>query len=208
MQGKLALLDFDGTLISKDSLFLFLRYCSKNTLSFYLKMLQLLPVFMLFKLGFLTNQRTKEIVLKTFLGQKRLKDVEEKAIAFTNQVLPNYLYSAGLEHLNWLKSEGFTIYLVSASAELWLKPWCIQQGIQLISTQLETREELITGQILGENCRAEEKKKRILATIPLEKYEIIHAYGDSSDDYPMFSLAHRRYFKPFRVPGFPQEYTQ
>jgi HAD superfamily phosphoserine phosphatase-like hydrolase len=82
------------------------------------------------------------------------------------------------------------VYLVSASAENWLAAWCQQLNIQLIATQLEINNGLVTGKILGHNCYGPEKVNRINAKIILHDYQQIHCYGDSSGDREMLALAH------------------
>lgn len=195
--GKLALLDFDGTIIRKDSLFLFLRYISAGKTDYLKRLISVAPSMLLFKLGFLSNQRAKEILLTRFIANRRKEELEALAETFATDILPQYVYPSAAEKLLWLKAHGFSIYIVSASADLWLGPWCRMQGLALISSTLDVQNGRFTGKLAGENCRFEEKKRRIQEGLNLNEYAEVWAFGDSKDDFPMFSLAQQTFFRPF-----------
>ena len=48
---------------------------------------------------------------------------------------------------------------------------------------------MLTGEFKGKNCNGEEKVKRIKAHLMLSEYDEILAFGDSSGDEAMLSLA-------------------
>jgi phosphatidylglycerophosphatase C len=56
----------------------------------------------------------------------------------------------------------------------------------------------LTGRISGLNCHGQEKVRRIKESFPLDQYQEIYAYGDTSGDKPMLDLATHRFYKPFR----------
>ena len=87
---------------------------------------------------------------------------------------------------------------VSASAENWIKKWSDGIGVQLIATQLETVDELLTGKLTGLNCNGEEKATRIKSAYDMSQYDEIYCYGDTSGDKPMLALATKAFYKPFR----------
>ena len=89
--------------------------------------------------------------------------------------------------------------VVSASPETWIRPWCEAQGMEAIATRLEEREDRLTGKIAGRNCQGEEKVRRVREIIDLDSYTRIYAYGNSSGDMPMLSLAHERYLNWKRI---------
>ncbi|HEX2607225.1 MAG TPA: HAD-IB family phosphatase [Flavisolibacter sp.] len=96
-----------------------------------------------------------------------------------------------------LKAAGYTIVIVSASPENWIRYWAASQQIQLMGSRLEERDGKITGILTGKNCHGEEKVSRIRSQFNLNDYEEIHAYGDTSGDKPMLQLAHKAFYKPF-----------
>ena len=70
--------------------------------------------------------------------------------------------------------------------------------ITFLCTQIEVKDEHLTGRLLGKNCYGQEKVDRIKEVLPQrEDYELI-AYGDSRGDKEMLDYADERHYKPFR----------
>jgi HAD superfamily phosphoserine phosphatase-like hydrolase len=88
--------------------------------------------------------------------------------------------------------------VVSASVECWLGPWCDKNGLDLIGTQLEIKDNRVTGKLLSKNCYGKEKVNRIRERYDLNSFDFIYAYGDSRGDDEMLELAQEKYYKPFR----------
>ena len=103
-----------------------------------------------------------------------------------------------IEKINWHKNQGHKVVVVSASIECWLRPWCEKNGLELIATKLEIKDDIVTGKLLSKNCYGVEKVNRIKELYNIEKYDYIYAYGDSSGDKQMLELAHEKFYKPFR----------
>ena len=103
-----------------------------------------------------------------------------------------------IERLNWHKKQGHKIVVVSASIDCWLRPWCNKNSLELIATKLEIKNEMITGNLLTKNCYGVEKVNRIKEIYNLKDFEYIYAYGDSSGDKEMLSIANESFYKPFR----------
>jgi HAD superfamily phosphoserine phosphatase-like hydrolase len=75
------------------------------------------------------------------------------------------------------------VYVVSASIEEWLLPWCSSHGIkQVLSTQIEVKNGKLTGRFLTKNCFGIEKVVRLLEVEPYRNEYILYAYGDSQGD--------------------------
>ena len=87
---------------------------------------------------------------------------------------------------------------MSASPENWLNIWCNQIGASLISSKLETKNGKLTGKFDGNNCRGEEKVRRIRLQYDLSNYDEVYAYGDTKGDKPMLELATFAFYQPFR----------
>lgn len=193
----LVLFDFDGTIISKDTLFLFLQYY-KGRYVFIKNMIGLLPVLLLFKLKLLSNWRTKEFVLKKFLQNEPLADFKIKCETFAYNILPKYIKASARAKIESYLKEGAHIVVVSASPECWVLPWCKTMKIDCIASRLEIKNGKITGHLSGKNCHGEEKVERIKSVINLNNYSKIEAYGDSKGDLPMMQLANIQYYKQFK----------
>jgi HAD superfamily phosphoserine phosphatase-like hydrolase len=97
-----------------------------------------------------------------------------------------------------LKTAGFEIVVVSASADSWIKQWCDKFGLQLIASKLKLVGGKITGLLDGENCNGAEKVRRIRERYDLTEFSEIYCYGDSAGDKEMLAIATKSFFKPFR----------
>ncbi|MEQ8477350.1 HAD family hydrolase [Fulvivirga sp.] len=196
MSKTLALFDFDGTITTKDSFIEFLKF-HKGSLNFLLGFAWLSPYLVAMKLGLIPNWKAKEIVLKYFLKGLSVEDMKNVSADFSAKIIPRLLRSRAMDQIKKHQENGDDIYIVSASAEDWLKHWCDQIGIKLIGTRLEIIDEKITGRIDGYNCYGQEKVERVKAEIDISKYSEIYVYGDSRGDKEMLALAHYPHYKYF-----------
>ena len=87
------------------------------------------------------------------------------------------------------------VVVVSASLDVYLRPWCAGLGLQLICTELEARSGTLTGRYTGGDCTGSEKARRVLARYDLRQYSTIYAYGDTTEDHELLGLASKRYFR-------------
>ena len=90
-----------------------------------------------------------------------------------------------------LKAAGYTIVVVTASAEAYMRllPEFLPVDA-VLSTPCETMDGVYTG-VVGVNCRGEEKVRRIQAYLQAQDMEVdadSRAYGDSASDAPMLRL--------------------
>ncbi|MBX2971061.1 MAG: haloacid dehalogenase-like hydrolase [Cyclobacteriaceae bacterium] len=193
----LVLFDFDGTLTTKDTLFLFTRYAVGSFRFFWGLILLFIPMG-LQKMGFLSAHFTKEVFLTQFFKGIDANEFVSKAEQFSLGVLPEYIRPAAMQAIKRYSAEQARMVIVSASPEWWIRPWAKQQGIEVIATRLVFSEGKVTGAIDGLNCNREEKVSRIRGYLKLEEYERIIAYGDTDGDKAMLSLASEIHFKPFR----------
>lgn len=193
----LVLFDFDGTLTTRDTLFEFTRF-AVGEFRFVIGMIVLAAPLVLNKLKLLSGHRTKEIFIKYFFGGISNDRFEQLCVQWATLKLPGLIRPKAMEAIQTFKSQRARMVIVSASAENWIRPWAIAQGIEVIATKLQVVNSKLTGAILGQNCNNEEKAIRITQEIPLAEYAEVVAYGDTSGDLPMFRLAHQQHFKPFR----------
>ena len=197
MSKSIAFFDFDGTITTKDTFLEFIRY-SKGDKSFFLGFIILSPILILFKLGLIKNWKAKEITLKYFFSGTTLEEFNAVCVNFSNERLPQLIREKALKEIQRHQETKTPVYIVSASPENWLKPWCEMMNLKLISTRLEVLDGEITGKLSGFNCHGAEKENRIRCQIDLDQYENIYAYGDSSGDRELLALANNAFYKPFR----------
>ena len=197
MNKEIAFFDFDGTITTRDTMLVFLRF-SAGDIRYSFNMFLLTPIFVALKCRMLSNQRAKEIMLKLFIGGKKESELELSCRQFSKEVLPGIIRTRADECIKSHQQKGVEVVVVSAAPEYWVKYWCSQKGITLLATQLEVHDGYITGRIKGLNCHGNEKVRRIRERYSLNDYSAIYAYGDTAADKPMLSLASQAFYKPFR----------
>lgn len=194
----IAFFDFDGTVTTKDTMLVFFKY-AKGDWAFRLYFLLLSPVLVLYKLKLLPGQTAKEITLRVMFRGTAREDFVRRGKAFCAEKIDPILRPKAMERLNWHRGMGHEVWIVSASAQEWLRPWADANGIPLICTSLQyDAEDRLTGRIDGLNCNGDEKVRRIREKIDLSAYDTVYAYGDTYGDRPMLAMATHAEFKPFR----------
>ena len=197
MKRRIAFFDFDGTITTKDTLLEFIKY-HKGHLAFYLGFLINSPFLLAYKLNIISNQLAKEKVLQFFFGKYSLEKFQRLCDDFGLNVIPSLIRPKALVEIKKLKQMGSEVVLVSASPENWISKWSTTIKVQLIATQLEVKDNTLSGKICGKNCHGDEKVRRIKETYDLREYDEIYCYGDTKADKPMLALASFAFYKPFR----------
>src|SRR5262249_49246321 len=146
-----------------------------------------------------SRTRTKEAVLRAFLGGVDESVVRQRAARWALHELPGLVRPAALARLRWHMSQGHRVVLASASLELLVEPWARAVGVRDVrAMRLEVREGRLTGRLDGPNCYGEEKVIRLRALLgDLDRYEL-HAYGDSAGDRELLAAAQHAVWRPFR----------
>lgn len=190
---KIAFFDVDKTLIEGDSMFLLLKYTTEKYPKAKRRLPKLFLDLCLYKLGIINTKKAKESMFYTmnYLNEDDLKD-------FYNTILKSKLFDDALIEITRLKEEGYHTLLISASPECYLKYFEEEEFVDgVIGTRFKKSNSFYNNVIEGENCKGEEKVKRINAYLK-EKEIIVDkngslAYSDSLSDKPMFDLAEKAY---------------
>lgn len=195
-EKTLALFDFDGTISREDSLMLFLEYMvgKKRMQSGFVRLSHIL---ILYRIGLVGGSYAKERIFKYFFSGMPAKYFNDRAEKFAHSTLSRNVKRSALDRINWHLRKQHKVVVVSASIENYLKPWAKSMGLDLISTKLEVRDEKVTGNYKGKNCKGKEKSKRIKEELELGHFEKIYAYGDTKDDEPMLNLADEKFYRSF-----------
>ena len=193
-----AAFDFDGTLTRHDTLFPFLLHVAGMVYLFN-KIIYLSPILAGYAVGLVRNDIAKVKVLRCFLANMEMTRLRLFALQFAGQKLPGLLRPEAMQRLAWHKQQGHRCVVVSASLELYLRPWAVGAGFDdVLGSRLEEIENGRTsGRLLGENCFGPEKMRRLEALLgPREDY-ILYAYGDSRGDKELLSAADFAFYKKF-----------
>lgn len=190
---KVALFDIDKTLIRGDSMFSLLKYTLKKYPKSKWKLPKLFLVLVLYKLGVINTKKAKENMFYT-LNYLNDEELEE----FYNDVVKTTIYNDAIKEIKKLRVDGYYILLVSASPECYLKFFEVEEYVDgVIGTKLHFENNKYVNKIDGENCKGEEKVRRINTylkerNLSIDKENSL-AYSDSLSDLPMFNLVKKAY---------------
>lgn len=193
----IAFFDFDGTLTQSDSFWHFIRF-SQPILKILLGGIRFAPQLLAMKLGWLSNQVVKGMVLRFFYRgwtKERLKKVSE---SFAREEIDKILRPGATERVKWHQSQEHEVCLVSASLEHYLIPWCRNLGIHCLATSLKIEDGRVLGTYDHPNCYGSEKERRIKEVYNLDSFDEVYAYGDSPGDQEMLALADHRFFRSLK----------
>ena len=191
--------DFDGTITTEDTFALFLRYYA-GTFSWALKILSLLPIFILYVVRIIDRNAVKRHVIKRFFMDQPIERVESKASTFAETVIPGLIRPGAIQEINQRKKDPESLYICSASISPYLRAWGAKQNIHnILATELEVVDGVCTGRIDGWNVWGPGKIRRILAEFSPKSVKINHAYGDTRGDKEMLHAAEVSHWRPFRL---------
>jgi len=189
---NIALFDFDGTITNADMYTKFLHFSATNRRSLLGKVV-VPPFFMLYKIGVIPAPTMRTIASFVAFSGRKIDKVIDAGEKYTEDVIPNFLREVALNKLQWHKNNGDQIVIVSASLDVYLKTWCIQNSFALICSELEVVRGKLSGRYVNGDCSCANKPKLIRSKFELEHYDRIYAYGDTKEDLAMLSLADEAY---------------
>lgn len=194
MKRTIAVFDFDGTLTQKDTLLEFIKY-SCGTLRFFYGFILYSPFLVLMKLKLYPNWKAKEKIFSYFFKGMNYDVFKSYGEGFSS-LIESFKRIEIVNKLTLHVSEGHEVYVISASIEEWVKPWCEKCGVKkVLGTKIEiSKDGKITGRFLTKNCYGEEKVSRLLKLEPNRNEYCLYAYGDSSGDKEMLAFADKSFF--------------
>ena len=152
------------------------------------------------------NIHDASTVKKTFI--RFIDGIEENEMKkivkeFYETRLSKILYKDAIDMIIKMKSEGYKIYLISASAEFYLfELYNIKEVDKVIGTRFTMKNGLHRNTIDGENCKGEEKVKRLKEVLDKENinvdFEGSYMFSDSLSDLPLFDLVGHPYLINFK----------
>lgn len=134
----------------------------------------------------------REMSTKSIYKQYKGISVEKMNILRIQCYQKNYeskLFPNALETLNFLKNNGTQIVLVSGSLDIFLEPLAEKLGAELISSQLETKNGIYTGAVLGAPVSGKRKSELVNEHARKNQFDLDNcaSFGDSHDDIPMLN---------------------
>lgn len=194
----IAFFDFDGTITNRDIFWDYLFFRLKNGLS-PLKLLQSVPHFFLYLIKILNNEKAKQLIFSRLFKGESVAFFCSTVKKYLDKNLQFRLKKDAIERITWHKSNHHTVCIVSANFDLILNTVAKEMQVDLLSTQVESKGDILTGYFKTPNCYGKEKVNRIRNKYPnLNSYKQIFAYGDSKGDIEMLDLASEKFYCFFK----------
>ncbi|HOG65232.1 MAG TPA: HAD-IB family hydrolase [Spirochaetota bacterium] len=192
---RYAFFDMDHTITRVDTGLRFLRWwCRRHPLSAWRLLLAPAPL-LLWKIRILRLRSVKQFLFAAIKGRS-VEDVDRAAKEFVRQSLSVVVKPEALVMIAAL-AETHTMVLASASPDLYVRHFAAAFGFPYwVSTRYEVCDGRYTGRMLGEDCRDEEKVRRISELVPLDDYDIYESIAFSDNvlaDGPMLALAGQQF---------------
>ncbi|MBU3185984.1 HAD-IB family hydrolase [Clostridium estertheticum] len=197
MKEKLAIFDVDYTITKRETLVEFYIFMLKRNPKYikYLPKSIFSSLFYVFKIY--DASKTKKTFIR-FIDGIEENDMKKIVKEFYEKRLSKILYKDAIDTIKKMKKQGYKIYLISASAEFYLSElYNIKEVDKVIGTRFIKEHGLHRNQILGENCKGEEKVKRLKEVLLKENIEVDFEnscmFSDSLSDLPLFNLVGHPY---------------
>lgn len=192
---KLYCFDFDGTLTKKDTMFAFLKFY--NPKRYFISVIRHLPLFIMLKLKLTKPEDVKKSFISSILINESKQKIEEKSREFFKKNYPKIIRPNALKFIKEINRKEAKCLLVTASLDIWVKPFAEKWEMHLLSTQALFENGIFTGKFSTKNCNGKEKVNRIKQAIENENFEKRIAFGDTSGDKEMFSWADESFYRFF-----------
>jgi len=194
---KLAIFDVDFTLTKRETLMEFYLFMMRKNPKLIIHLPRSLGASMFYMFKVFDAQKAKEYFISFIDGLEENK-MQELVKEFYEKRLSKILYKDAIDMIRKLKGEGYKIYLISASAEFYLKElYNIKEVDMIIGTRFKCEGGIHRRNIEGNNCKGEEKVKRLLEVLEKENVQVdfkeSYMFSDSLADMPLFNLVGKPY---------------
>ena len=151
----------------------------------------------MYAIGIYDERKVKETFLRFIDGIKE-EELAELVKEFYDERLKNILYDDALKMMKKLKNEGYDIYLISASPEFYVNEFYnIKEVDKVIGTKFGFENGTFVRKMVGDNCKGEEKVRRLKEVLKDEKIEVdfkeSYMFSDSLSDKPLLDLVGKPY---------------
>jgi HAD superfamily hydrolase (TIGR01490 family) len=193
----IALFDFDHTITVKDT-FIDFTVSAFGMRRVLLWMIFHLPSVAAAMSGLAGINNIKNAFFRHFFSGMTEASYHEMCLRYANECVPHCLNPVACARLEWHRKRGDMVIVISASLEGWIAPWAAASGVaDVIATQPEIVDGILTGKFATRNCNGKEKVRRFRERYPDREKYIIHAYGDSAGDREMLAYSDYAYYRRF-----------
>lgn len=174
-QKTVVFVDFDGTLYQRDSLLDFLIFAVGKWRT-YISFILLFPEYL-----FSSNKaKVKNKWMKRLLEHKSETELHQVAQKFI-PLLQEKLNAEVVSQIAKYEANKAEIVILSASLDLWIRPFCESRGYVCIATPAVYSNQIFSGFEVERNVKGEEKLKLAKAYCDFSKCETV-AFGNEKSD--------------------------
>lgn len=185
---RVTLFDFDGTLIACDS-FPEFAVEAVGKLRFIQAFAACAMRLCAWKLGLIDGTDAKMHLFRRLyrgMSYAAFKKSGEEFSAVIDGNLRQDIFAAFMDSVR----RGDTVYIISASVVEWIEPWASKfPGVKVLSTRIEVRDGVLTGELASANCKGVEKLKRLRELEPELSGCYVTVYSDNKSDKPLMEIA-------------------
>lgn len=182
----IAVFDFDGTLITGDSIVRYLRYAIRQGKLSVFSVPRLLWLGLIGKLGLMSAEEAKSRSL-SFLMRMSSGEQELFNRAFCREELAPRLYVKGLTRMKAHQERGEPVILLSASPSCYLKYMRLHLPVTAVLASPTDRQGRVSLNLRGQQKRRHLQQWTEDEGIPVD-WENSSAYGNSASDLPVMRL--------------------
>ena len=118
----------------------------------YKRQLKHIPLFILLKLKLANAEKVKKSFISSILkGQSKTK-IEEKSQQFFQKYYPEIIRENAIEFIQNIDREHTESYLVTASLDIWVKPFAEKFKMNLLATRAEFKNDIFTCLLYTSRC--------------------------------------------------------
>lgn len=194
---KLAIFDVDFTLTKRETLLEFYMFMLKKKPKLMRHLPKTLKAVFFYIFKVIDLKRAKENFIAFTEGIQE-REMELLVKEFYEKKLSVILYKDAIDMMRKLKNEGYKVYLISASAEFYLRElYNIKEVDKVIGTRFKVENGVHKGIMVGENCKGQEKVNRLMEELKKDNIEVdfknSYMFSDSLADLPLFNLVGKPY---------------
>jgi len=177
---NLVIYDLDGTLTRRDSLVLYMLY---EIRSGNVKAISCIPYYVCLKLKLISNNALKQALAKLLFRGKPVEHCQGRLKAFIDRVMPKYWKQEIIDTLENHRLAGDRIILMSANFQPLVMEMAKTLGVEeVFATQLELKDRVYTGRIIGKVLSGEEKRAKAIEAFDSQLLANATAYADEIGD--------------------------
>lgn len=192
--SNIAFFDFDGTITDTDTFTKFVYLAAEPKVLKKGKIF-LAPYVIGYKLGLISGSVIRSKIFKFGFKGRSEKELKQIGLVYSVNSIPKMLRENAMKQITWHQKQGDKVVIVSASMDVYLKPWCDMHGLELLCSEVESINGKLTGTYKNKDCSGMIKRERILNHYDLSNYNEVYVYGDTPEDFEMLSLGTKKSYQ-------------